>query len=329
MNTVMPDIAHSTLPAAPRKLDRVGMSKVDLPILLLRAPGAGSSTAAATTERVPALVGGFVSLDQAEARGIHMSRIYRILATDLPAKPIDPEHISNLLEKLLHSHEGISQRAEVIVQYSHLASVPALVSGLEGWRRYPVFLRAQKDLSWQKTVFDLGLRVTYSSTCPCSAALARQLNQNRFKEAFASRANVPTEEILRWLGEESSVGGEPHAQRSHGTIVMRFHSPSHFPAIESLAVNIENLLGTPVQTAVKREDEQEFARLNARNLMFSEDAARKIALGLEDVNCSDFIVNVTHFESLHPYNVQATATKGISGGFTSDDLFGMPGFIEV
>ena len=31
---------------------------------------------------------------------------------------------------------------------------------------------------------------------------------------------------------------------------------------------IERSLGTPVQMVVKREDEQEFAKLNAENLMF-------------------------------------------------------------
>ena len=39
----------------------------------------------------------------------------------------------------------------------------------------------------------------------------------------------------------------------------------------------EGALKTPVQSAVKREDEQAFARLNGRNLMFCEDAARRIA----------------------------------------------------
>ena len=39
---------------------------------------------------------------------------------------------------------------------------------------------------------------------------------------------------------------------------------------------IESSLKTPVQAAVKREDEQEFARLNGQNLMFCEDAARRL-----------------------------------------------------
>ena len=48
-----------------------------------------------------------------------------------------------------------------------------------------------------------------------------------------------------------------------------------FP-ITDLVDLVENSLKTPVQAAVKREDEQEFARLNGQNLMFCEDAARRL-----------------------------------------------------
>lgn len=39
---------------------------------------------------------------------------------------------------------------------------------------------------------------------------------------------------------------------------------------------IEHALGTPVQTLVKRSDEQAFALANGQNLMFCEDAARRL-----------------------------------------------------
>ena len=75
---------------------------------------------------------------------------------------------------------------------------------------------------------------------------------------------------------------------------------------------------TPVQTAVKREDEQAFARLNGQNLMFCEDAARRMQKALdEDERISDFWVRASHFESLHPHNAVAVATKGVTGGYSS------------
>ena len=44
-----------------------------------------------------------------------------------------------------------------------------------------------------------------------------------------------------------------------------------FP-VTTLVDAVEETLATLVRTAVKHEDEQEFARLNAANLMFCEDA---------------------------------------------------------
>src|SRR3546814_13104750 len=70
--------------------------------------------------------------------------------------------------------------------------------------------------------------------------------------------------------------------------------------LESLVDAIEAAFGTPVQTAVKREDEQAFARLNAENLMFCEDAARRVAAALSaDERIERFDATVSHFESLH------------------------------
>ena len=72
----------------------------------------------------------------------------------------------------------------------------------------------------------------------------------------------------------------------------------------------EERLSTAVQAAVKRKDEQEFARLNASHLMFSEDAARILKFGLEKhPEIKDFELKVSHQESLHPHNAVAYARK--------------------
>ena len=60
---------------------------------------------------------------------------------------------------------------------------------------------------------------------------------------------------------------------------------------------IEDALKTPVQAAVKREDEQEFARLNGQNLMFCEDASRRLQHRLVQMPIfEDFWVRVNHYE---------------------------------
>jgi GTP cyclohydrolase I len=73
-----------------------------------------------------------------------------------------------------------------------------------------------------------------------------------------------------------------------------------------------------VQAAVKREDEQEFARRNAHGPMFCEDAGRRLKAALDgDARLSDWRVEVAHLESLHPHDAVAIAAKGVAGGFTA------------
>jgi GTP cyclohydrolase I len=74
-----------------------------------------------------------------------------------------------------------------------------------------------------------------------------------------------------------------------------------------------------LEAAVKREDEQAFARLNGQNLMFCEDAARRLkAALLADEQVVDFWLRVNHYESLHGHDAVAVATAGVSGGYTPD-----------
>jgi len=82
---------------------------------------------------------------------------------------------------------------------------------------------------------------------------------------------------------------------------------------------IEGALKTPVQAAVKRADEQEFARLNGQNLMFCEDAARRLqhVMNLTTDQYDDFWLKINHLESLHAHDAVSITTKGIVGGYQS------------
>ena len=93
------------------------------------------------------------------------------------------------------------------------------------------------------------------------------------------------------------------------------------PAFDEMPVTalidaIEAALATPVQTAVKREDEQAFAMLNAANLMFCEDAARRVAAAVSaDPRVARFDAVVSHGESLHPHDAVARVSgQGIDVG---------------
>jgi GTP cyclohydrolase I len=183
---------------------------------------------------------------------------------------------------------------------------PALVSDNAGWRAYPVTVEAQ--LLDERFSVQLGCEVLYSSTCPASAALSRQLNQQRFDEDFAGA--VPSQRAVReWLGSERGMAATPHAQRSTAQVTVRLAAGFDLPVAELVAM-LERALATPVQTAVKREDEQAFAKLNAENLMFCEDAARRIRVALDaDPRIAGYRVRAAHHESLHPHDAVAEVSR--------------------
>ncbi len=113
----------------------------------------------------------------------------------------------------------------------------------------------------------MATEVLYSSTCPASAALSRQLVQHQFAKDFDPGQPLDRGLVLAWLGSEQGIVATPHAQRSVARISER---PADDSPISLLALldRVERALGTPVQAAVKRGDEQAFALANSGNLMF-------------------------------------------------------------
>jgi GTP cyclohydrolase I len=152
---------------------------------------------------------------------------------------------------------------------------------------------------------ELKIDVPYSSTCPCSAALSRQLIQQQFLEDFA---NTPLHhaDVFTWLGSTKGIVATPHSQRSTAHLRLRLDDYlDDFPLI-AVINDAEAALGTAVQTAVKRADEQAFALANGQNLMFCEDAARRLNLALKrSPGIHGFHVRVVHAESLHAHDAVA------------------------
>jgi len=56
--------------------------------------------------------------------------------------------------------------------------------------------------------------------------------------------------------------------------------------------------------------------LNGHNLMFVEDAARRVKNALnQKASYLDFWLRVEHYESLHAHDAVSITTKGVEGGF--------------
>ncbi|MFU8813718.1 MAG: GTP cyclohydrolase FolE2 [Pseudomonadales bacterium] len=302
---LMPDIAGRPHAKPQGTLDWVGMSDIHQPILVRD----GSEE-----QRVQANVQVYVDLNDPHAKGIHMSRLYLLLDEHARTRPLSVAGLKMLLSALYGSHADLSTRAFVQFDFNFELRQAALLSDNAGWASYPVTLKG----SWVdgEMQIELGVRVTYSSTCPCSAALARQLIQRAFAERFGSQADMSFEDVSAWLGTEQGILATPHSQRSFAIAKVALADHVRDLPLRSLIEGLEGALGTPVQTAVKREDEQEFARLNGENLMFCEDAGRKLQAALDrDDRFSDFWVRIEHHESLHAHNAVAIVTKGVDGGF--------------
>jgi GTP cyclohydrolase I len=306
--TDMPDIANDAQAEVAGKLAWVGMDEIEMPV---RIEGANGSLIQSS-----ALVTAYVNLVDPDVRGIHMSRLYLHLDQGFSERSLNPCTLRQLLRSFLDSHEGLSDRALIRVDFDFVTRRPALVSDNEGWRRYPVSMIG--ILEGNEFSLEMGIEVLYSSTCPCSAALARQLIQEQFANDFAGEEKVDFDAVRQWLGSEEGITATPHAQRSAAEVRVRL-TPTFdmFPIVE-LIDEIENSLKTPVQATVKREDEQAFALLNGGNLMFCEDAGRRIQTALNaDDRILDFWARCTHYESLHPHNAVSVVTKGIEGGYVA------------
>ena len=291
----LPDVAQQPATLA-RPLDWVGMEGIAIPVRV--SDGAGGHV------QVAAQVDLSVDLKQAGERGIHMSRLYMRLQEELARHEVTPAGLRHVLQASIDSQAGLSGSARLRLRYEALLLRRALRSDNAGWKRYPVQIEALLENGHLKLV--LGFGVEYSSTCPCSAALSRQANAERFAEDFAGAHPISTGVVRDWLASERGMAATPHAQRSEAKVKVELRPQFDELPLVALVDALEASLGTPVQTAVKREDEQAFARLNAENLMFCEDAARRVASVLaNDPRVERYDVTVSHFESLHPHDAVA------------------------
>ncbi len=284
----LPDIAAQAARQA-LPLDWVGMRGIALPVFI-------------EGQRLAAKADAGVSLDDGEARGIHMSRLYLALEM-LEQRNLTPALLQKVLQRFLDSHEGLANSAYLNIHTDLLLRRPALVSPLAGWKTYPVTIAA----TLKNTVFhvELKIEVAYSSTCPCSAALARQLIQQQFVDDFANKP-LQHAEVLAWLGSTQGIVATPHSQRSTAQLHLHLDEFVDGLPLTSTINDAEAALGTAVQTAVKRADEQAFALANGQNLMFCEDAARRLNLALRrSPGIREFHLRVIHAESLHAHDAVA------------------------
>ena len=297
---VVKEEVKSSLP-----IDLVGIQDLKMPVRLSAKISAGASVSV------------FVSLDDKKTRGIHMSRLYLGLHDYFSKNTIRFSGLKRVLMSAIQSQKGSSSSGRLRLDSHWPVLRKALKSTLSGWREYPFYLELsyfKKDKAFK---YIAGFEILYSSTCPCSASLSREIIKKDFEKQFSGKKTLKKEEVLNHLSHKEFLTATPHAQKSKAFVKLQLteKSKSSFSLLKTID-QVEKALGTPVQTAVKREDEAEFARLNASHLMFCEDAVRRVAFVFKDKkNVMDYFVRVQHYESLHPFTVESSIVKGIKGGW--------------
>ncbi|WP_173780742.1 GTP cyclohydrolase FolE2 [Agarilytica rhodophyticola] len=286
----LPDVTSDSNAETPSMLQWVGMEDIAVPITISLQNG--------NLQTIAAKAKVYVSLEQPEVKGIHMSRLHNAI-NQLAERECNKHIIEKLLSEMINSQSNIGQAAKIELSFDALLKKPALLSKESGFQSYPVTIKAEKRDKDFSCEFELS--IPYSSTCPCSASLARQLYADAVNSKFVD-ASIQKADLIDWIQSSAGSVATPHSQRSYAYIRLSLAN-NDWPSFSSLIFQLEEVIGTPVQTAVKRVDEQEFARLNAENLMFCEDAARRIKLALEKMKSVDnYWFKVEHQESLHAHN---------------------------
>jgi len=132
-----------------------------------------------------ASVQAYVNLIDPNAKGIHMSRLY--LAIDL--------------------------------QFFERRN--SLISDNTGWKSYKT--RISSSIRQGEISTELSIEIPYSSTCPCSAALARDIIQQGFQDKFGENSQVDFNDVHKWLGTTEGISATPHSQFQHSLIKWKMH----------------------------------------------------------------------------------------------------------
>lgn len=298
--TGLPDIAKATIAREPARLSWVGMKGIKIPMSIVD-KNIGQ-------QKVNATIDCSVDLSDPKKRGIHMSRMYLSVTAISKLAGVDYATLQKLSSDLIKAQGGGSSSSMVSVSFDMFASRQSLLSDNQGWASYPVKITVQNKKG--KTKCQVDFQILYSSTCPCSGALSRQLISERLGAHFAK--DVPSVgEVQKWLMEEEKLMATPHSQRSVANISLVFDSirGKKFPLL-NLIDSAEAAIKTPVQSVVKREDEQAFASINGENLMFCEDSARILLGGFDKVDRTAISIKVRHLESLHAHDAAAEINQG-------------------
>lgn len=278
--TCLPDIQCSE-PGIQIPIKRVGVENVEVPFKLESKYGG--------FHEMVANVSMGTNLDE-NNKGISMSRLIRTLKPylDLPLK-------SKLIKEIIKSMLGSVGGSEAFMKFNF--RLPRIRESIISKNRFPIYYKCRFQGEIEKPYgsmqvgdtfrFFQGVTVQYASYCPCSAELCNALEVPAF----------------------------PHNQRSFAHILIESDGQTYL-WLEDIIEAVEGVIPTLPYPIIKREDEQEIARIASQNPMFVEDAIRAISQSVDSLEgVYDWIVKCSHEESIHTSEAIAINWKGTRYGF--------------
>lgn len=183
------------IPGASVRLDKVGVTGVDLPVKFIRRDG--------TVEQLHSKVSLYGSLDNPEAKGLNLSRFPIVMHEEI-ANHVSIEGLTNILDRLQEKQNSTHLYCKMRFKYPWVqealrtrkelpddapdSEVFKIVEGVKlshekmiGYIFYDCVLEGQKHRAEYK--FYLTVDYVYSSTCPCSFELTQDAVLKRGKAA--------------------------------------------------------------------------------------------------------------------------------------------------
>jgi len=276
-NECLPDI-QCTEPALQIPIKQVGVENVVVPFSLESKNGGFHNLTANVTM--------MTNLDHT-TKGISMSRLLLTLKPYLEL-PLKSKLIKEIIKKMLENVGGSS----AFMRFKF--RLPRIRESIKTKNSFPIYYKCKfegqifKKELYEEFRFFQGVTVQYASYCPCSAELCSVLNERGF----------------------------PHNQRSFAQILTEIDTKSHYVWLEDIIDAVENNIHTLPYPVIKRIDEQEIARIAAKNPMFVEDAIRIISNSVDKIpGVIDWVVKCIHEESIHTSEAVAVNWKGTLNGF--------------
>ena len=220
---------------------------------------------------------------QDNIKGISMSMLLRTLISYLD-KPLKHNIIKQILEEFKTAVETDSDHSSINFEFS----LPIIKSAPKSGLSFPQFYKCSFEgkLDHLNFRFFQKVLVQYGTYCPCSASLC-----------------------------DHQGSGFPHAQRGYCEMLVEIKENTTI-WLEELINLVEESVSNKVYPILRRQDEQEVARIAGENPQFVEDSIRRVCNSLnKEKRIFDWIVKCRHEESIHTSDAISVCWAGIPNGF--------------